>query len=52
MNNFRLAKDVRPTRYALHFDLDLEHWTAAAKGTIGLTLARPAREIKIGRAHV
>ena len=45
MNEFRLAKDVRPTRYALRFDLDLEQWTFTATGTIGLRLARPAREI-------
>ena len=45
MNDFRLATDVRPTRYALRFDLDLERWTFTATGTIGLRLARPAREI-------
>jgi puromycin-sensitive aminopeptidase len=45
VNDFRLAKDVRPTRYALRFDLDLERWTYIAAGTIGLQLARPAREI-------
>ncbi|HEV2249809.1 MAG TPA: M1 family metallopeptidase [Candidatus Limnocylindria bacterium] len=47
MNDFRLAKDVRPTRYALQFDLDLERWTSTATGTIGLTLARPARQITL-----
>jgi len=47
VNDFRLAKDVRPTRYALEFDLDLERWTFTATGTIGLTLARPAREITL-----
>ena len=47
MNDFRLAKDVRPTRYALQFDLDLERWTFAATGTIALTLAKPAREITL-----
>ena len=47
MNDFRLTKDVRPTRYALQFDLDLESWTARATGTIGLTLVRPAREITL-----
>ena len=47
MNNFRLAKDVRPTRYALHFDLDLERWTAAAEATITLTLTKPAREVTL-----
>ena len=47
MNDFRLAKDVRPTRYALQFDLDLEGWTFTAKGRIGLTLTRPARDITL-----
>ena len=47
MNDFRLAKDVRPTRYALHFDLDLERWTSTAEGTITLKLVRAAREITL-----
>jgi len=47
VNDFRLSKDVRPTRYALQFDLDLERWTFAAKGTIAVTLARPVREITL-----
>ena len=47
MNDFRLAKDVRPTRYQLHFLLDLEHWTFRAEGVISLTLAKPAREITL-----
>ena len=47
MNDFRLAKDVRPTRYALQFDLDLEAWTFTATGTIGLQLAHPIRELTL-----
>ena len=47
MNDFRLAKDVRPARYSLRFDLDLDGWTFAAEGTIGLTLERPATEITL-----
>jgi puromycin-sensitive aminopeptidase len=47
VNDFRLAKDVRPTRYTLRFDLDLAHWTASARGTVGLSLARPMREITL-----
>ncbi|MHB8632129.1 MAG: M1 family metallopeptidase, partial [Candidatus Limnocylindria bacterium] len=47
MNDFRLAKDVRPTRYALQFDLDLDTWTATGTATIGVTLARAAREITL-----
>jgi puromycin-sensitive aminopeptidase len=47
VNDFRLARDVRPTRYALHFDLDLEQWTFNGEATISLTLAKPAREITL-----
>ena len=47
MNDFRLTKDVRPTRYALHFDLDLDRWTSTAEGTITLKLAKAAREITL-----
>ena len=47
MNDFRLSKDVRPTRYGLEFDLDLERWRFTGKGTIALQLARPAREITL-----
>ncbi|HEY8829790.1 MAG TPA: M1 family metallopeptidase, partial [Candidatus Limnocylindria bacterium] len=42
-----LAKDVRPTRYQLHFLLDLEHWTFRAEGVISLKLPKPAREITL-----
>ena len=47
MNDFRLAKDVRPTRYRLRFDLDLDTWTSTAVGTITLTVARPTRELTL-----
>ena len=47
MNDFRLAKDVRPSRYALHFELDLHRWTSIAEGTITIVLAKPAREITL-----
>ena len=47
MNDFRLAKDVRPVRDKLRFDLDLDKWASAAEGTITLTLAKPAREITL-----
>ena len=47
MNDFRLAKDVRPTRYQLHFLLDLERWTFRAEGVISLKLAKPAREVTL-----
>ena len=47
MNDFRLAKDVRPTRYQLHFLLDLEQWTFRAEGVISLKLAKPTSELTL-----
>jgi len=47
VNDFRLATDVRPTRYALQFDLDLERWAFVASGTIDLELARPTRTVTL-----
>src|SRR5256885_14340504 len=47
VNDFRLAKDVRPTRYQLHFLLDLERWTFRAEGVISLRLVKPARTITL-----
>ena len=47
MNDFRLSKDVRPARYALRFDLDLDTWTFRGSGTIALQLARPARTLTL-----
>ena len=47
MNDFRLSKDVRPARYELHFDLDLETWTARGEATIDLRLARPTRSLTL-----
>ena len=45
MNDFRLRKDVRPSRYELRFDLDLDRWTSKGTGAITLRTDRPAREI-------
>ena len=47
MNDFRLSTDVRPTRYALRFDLDLEAWTVRGEATIAIQLARPARAVTL-----
>jgi len=47
VNDFRLSKDVRPIRYALHFDLDLEQWTFSGSASIALRLAKPASEITL-----
>jgi puromycin-sensitive aminopeptidase len=45
--DFRLAKSVRPRRYALRFDLDLDEWRSTGTGTIDLHLDEPAREISL-----
>ncbi|HYY55385.1 MAG TPA: M1 family peptidase, partial [Candidatus Dormibacteraeota bacterium] len=43
--DFRLPRDVRPLRYALQFDLDLERWRFAGSERIRLTFDRPRREL-------
>jgi puromycin-sensitive aminopeptidase len=43
--DFRLSKDVLPSRYELRFDLDLDTWTSAGWERIAITTATPAREI-------
>ncbi|MGH2499533.1 MAG: M1 family metallopeptidase, partial [Candidatus Limnocylindria bacterium] len=43
--NFRLSREAWPRRYELHFDLDLDRWTAAGRARIALRLDRAAREI-------
>ena len=37
--DFRLPRDVRPLRYELRFDLDLDHWTFEGVETIRIVLA-------------
>ncbi len=43
--DFRLPKDVLPSRYELRFDLDLDHWASAGWERITLAAAEPTREI-------
>ncbi len=43
--DFRLSKDVLPSRYELRFRLDLDAWTSTASERITLRLARSASEI-------
>src|SRR5581483_11299422 len=43
--DFRLAKDVRPSHYELHFELDLDAWTSRGRERVELHLDRPMREI-------
>ena len=45
--DFRLSKDVLPSRYELHFDLDLDSWTSRGREEITLRVARPTREIVV-----
>jgi puromycin-sensitive aminopeptidase len=43
--DFRLARAVRPSRYVISLDLDLENWTSTGWETIELELDVPARAI-------
>src|SRR5438445_5011412 len=43
--NFRLAKSVRPSRYELRFELDLDGWTSRGHERVALTFDRPSREL-------
>ena len=47
MNDFRLATDVRPSRYELRFDLDLDGWRSSGHGRIEISMERPSREITL-----
>lgn len=57
--DFRLPGDVRPSRYELHLELDLDTWTARGRERIDLRLGEARREItlhavelQIEEAHV
>ncbi|MDO8506661.1 MAG: M1 family metallopeptidase [Candidatus Limnocylindria bacterium] len=43
--DFRLSKDVLPSRYELRFDLDLDTWTSKGWERITLRTVKPTREI-------
>ena len=43
--NFRLSKDVLPSRYELRFELEFDKWTSTGWERIALRTARPSREI-------
>ena len=45
--NFRLSKSVRPIRYELHFELDLDNWRSRGRERITLTFAAPARDLTL-----
>ena len=43
--DFRLSKDILPSRYDLRFDLDLDKWMSKGWERIALKTAQPTREI-------
>ncbi|MEA2638656.1 MAG: puromycin-sensitive aminopeptidase, partial [Chloroflexota bacterium] len=45
--DFRLARDVRPSRYELHLELDLQDWTSTGRERVTIQLDRPQREITL-----
>jgi puromycin-sensitive aminopeptidase len=45
--NFRLSKDVLPSRYELRFELEFDAWTSTGWEKIALHSARPTREITL-----
>jgi puromycin-sensitive aminopeptidase len=45
--NFRLSKDVLPSRYELRFELEFDTWTSTGTERIALRSARPARELTL-----
>jgi puromycin-sensitive aminopeptidase len=56
--DFRLAKNVRPVRYDLHIDVDLEAWRFVGREVIDVTIEAPTRalvlhavDLEIPRAH-
>jgi puromycin-sensitive aminopeptidase len=43
--NFRLSKDVLPSKYELRFELEFDNWTSTGRERITLRTARPTRDI-------
>ncbi len=43
--NFRLSKEVLPSRYELRFELEFDTWTSTGWERIALRTSRPTREI-------
>jgi puromycin-sensitive aminopeptidase len=43
--NFRLSKDVLPSRYDIRFELEFDTWTSTGHERITLRSSKPAREI-------
>jgi puromycin-sensitive aminopeptidase len=45
--NFRLSKDVLPSRYEMRFELEFDTWTSTGSERITLHSAKPSREITL-----
>ncbi len=45
--DFRLTKEIRPSHYDLHFELDLESWTSVGRERIRLHMDRPSTQITL-----
>ena len=52
MSAFRLPRDVRPARYELRFELDLDAWRFAGHERCEMVLDRPKREIVLHAADL
>ncbi|HEX9268626.1 MAG TPA: M1 family metallopeptidase, partial [Candidatus Limnocylindria bacterium] len=50
--SFRLPADVRPLRYALHFDLDLDAWTFAGRERIEIAADSSRHELAVHAADL
>jgi puromycin-sensitive aminopeptidase len=50
--DFRLAKTVRPRRYALHIDVDLDAWQFRGREEIEVTVQEPTAEVTVHAAEL
>src|SRR6267378_887944 len=50
--SFRLPRDARPLRYAIHLDIDLAAWTFAGRERCDIVLDSPRRELMLHSADL
>ena len=50
--SFRLPRDARPMRYAIHLDIDLAAWTFAGRERCDIVLDAPRRELVLHSADL
>ena len=50
--SFRLPRDARPIRYAIHLDIDLAAWTFAGRERCDIVLDSPRRELVLHSADL